>query len=454
MIFQREIGILIKIFAAALATLILLEISLATVLSLRDRRLFYSRPTPTASNLDNDNELVKAKLHPYFGFAFVPGLSVREIFPPQRIRRLYSSESEPPWIDTPVNALGFLSPYSYPLTRTDADEFLVAITGGSVAQWFALQGTETLGQILGEHDVLEDRPLVFLNLASAGYKQPQQLLIVAYLLSLRQDLDMVINIDGFNEVALSNMNQQQGIHLSMPSSAHLKPLASLGSVATRREILALIVSLEDARRGLKAAEGSLEHSRLAVSYFLAKLKQRHYAAAVSELSQEIGEAPTEEDSILHVMPTAEDGEADYHQIATLWLESSHLMASILKHRGIPYFHFVQPNQYYSTIGSSEGEQASAVSDRSRYRESVEKGYPLILDAAERLAERGTNVFSATTVFDGVSGPVYSDNCCHYNQRGNEILASFIAEKILSRMGRTDRLAAAGSIRRSLKLPTQ
>jgi hypothetical protein len=433
MILQREVGILIKVFAVALATLLLLEISLATLLSLRDRRLFYCRPKSSGTDLNDDNELVKAKLHPYFGFAFVPGLRVREIFPPERIRRLYSSESEPPWLDTPVNALGFLSPYSYPLTRTGADEFLVAITGGSVAQWFALQGTETLGQILREHGVSEDRPLVFLNLASAGYKQPQQLVVLAYVLSLRQDLDMVINIDGFNEVALSNMNQQQGIHLSMPSSAHLKPLASLGSVATRREMLALIVSLEDARRELKAAEGSLEHWRLAVSHFLAKLKQRHYAALVSDLSQEIGDAPTEEDSILHVMPTAHDGKTDFQQISTLWLECSHLMASILNQRGIPYFHFVQPNQYYSTRRISEGEQALAVSDRSRYRESVEKGYPLILDAAEQLAERGTNVFSATSVFEGVSGPVYSDNCCHYNQRGNEILATFMAEKILSRM---------------------
>ena len=35
-----------------------------------------------------------------------------------------------------------------------------------------------------------------------GYKQPQQLLTLAYYISLGAEFDTVINIDGFNEVAL------------------------------------------------------------------------------------------------------------------------------------------------------------------------------------------------------------------------------------------------------------
>ena len=45
------------------------------------------------------------------------------------------------------------------------------------------------------------KELVFVNLALGGYKQPQQLMTLAYLLSLGAEFDVILNIDGFNEVA-------------------------------------------------------------------------------------------------------------------------------------------------------------------------------------------------------------------------------------------------------------
>lgn len=37
--------------------------------------------------------------------------------------------------------------------------------------------------------------------------------------------------------------------------------------------------------------------------------------------------------------------------------------------------------------------------------------------------------------DAVAAPVYSDICCHYNQRGNDILADFIAARLLAAAAR-------------------
>ena len=44
---------------------------------------------------------------------------------------------------------------------------------------------------------------MFVNLALFGYKQPQQLTTLAYLMSIGGQFDLVLNIDGFNEVAAS-----------------------------------------------------------------------------------------------------------------------------------------------------------------------------------------------------------------------------------------------------------
>ena len=60
-----------------------------------------------------------------------------------------------------------------------------------------------------------------LCLSHEGYKQPQQLLVPTYFLSIGQVFDLVVNIDGFNEVALSSVNHQRGLDISMPSAMHL-----------------------------------------------------------------------------------------------------------------------------------------------------------------------------------------------------------------------------------------
>ena len=61
----------------------------------------------------------------------------------------------------------------------------------------------------------------------AGPDAPQQLLVLAYLLSVGQELDLAITIDGFNEVALGAYNNDRGQDISMPSPLHLDPLVAL-----------------------------------------------------------------------------------------------------------------------------------------------------------------------------------------------------------------------------------
>src|SRR5262249_19753720 len=49
---------------------------------------------------------------------------------------------------------------------------------------------------------LADKRLEFRHLALGGWKQPQQLFAVQYLLALGGELDVLIDLDGYNEVAL------------------------------------------------------------------------------------------------------------------------------------------------------------------------------------------------------------------------------------------------------------
>ena len=58
---------------------------------------------------------------------------------------------------------------------------------------------------------------MLLNTAYGGYKQPQQLMALNYALALGAQFDVVVNLDGFNEVALdASENALQGVSPAYP----------------------------------------------------------------------------------------------------------------------------------------------------------------------------------------------------------------------------------------------
>lgn len=116
-----------------------------------------------------------------------------------------------------------------------------------------------------------------------------------------------------------------------------------------------------------------------------------------------------------------------------WSEASTLMQTMLAARGVPYFHILQPNQYFTSRSFSAEEAKVARSDASPFRQGAEKGYPLLVKESEGLKTR-VNFLNATGIFDRESAAVYIDDCCHDTLRGNQLLADAIGRQILSSKG--------------------
>jgi hypothetical protein len=60
---------------------------------------------------------------------------------------------------------------------------------------------------------------------------------------------------------------------------------------------------------------------------------------------------------------------------------------------------------------------------------VQIGYPLLIAKGRELVGSGVNFFDATMVFSQVEETVYCDDCCHFNPRGNQIVADYIMQAI-------------------------
>lgn len=368
-------------------------------------------------------------LHPYFGPTHRPGIPF-DI--PEGLRRAPS----PP---VATNNFGFVSPHDYPIAKQSGDQFIIGIFGGSVGVWFCQVGAHRLIEDLKRDDFFAKKELIPVCLSHEGYKQPQQLLLLAYFISIGQRFDLVINIDGFNEVALSSINDQRGSDISMPSAVHLDSLINLVNESTLTPAkLESLAEISRDKQQLNALAERANSARLASVYFALEryyaVVDRRYQASLSEFDR-LPSNPSGS-SIVHVTPKvkARRGPAVFEDIARQWAASSVLMQELLASQGAGYVHVLQPNQYHTRRAFSDDEVRVALSTESPFKEGAEKGYPFLVAELASSALENVTVVDGTGIFDRERSPVYLDNCCHYTLVGNEILADFIAASVLNSKG--------------------
>src|SRR5262245_26401886 len=382
-------------------------------------------PTP------EDRLFLAEAVHPYFGFTHRPGVSF-DI--PEPLRR---GTAIPARLHT--NNFGFVSPHEYPFRRNSDNQFIVGIFGGSVALWFCQIGAHRLVEQMKRDAFFSGKEIVPLCFSHEGYKQPQEVVVLAYFLSVGQPLDLVVNIDGFNDVALGSLNNERGLDFSMPSVQHLDPLINVVNQSTLTpDKLETLAGIFRDRRTLLSLTERIRVNRIAsVNFVLDRYYQmvlNRYVEGLGRFSNLPSNPP--DNAFIQVAPSLGGLElaAVHAQIASTWRDASVLMKDMLEERGASYFHFLQPNQYYPTRKFSDEEAAIALNDASPFRKSVEPGYGAILAASKTLPQRNVQFFDATRVFDNEPAHMYMDDCCHYTQAGNYILADFIAASILKAPG--------------------
>ena len=374
--------------------------------------IFYTaaRESPPALAETSRGELSADVLHPYFGPIHRPGIR------PQ------------------TNNVGFGAKQQFPYTRANDRQYLVGIFGGSVAQAFCDRGTARLSAALKRDADFATREIVPLCFSHEGYKQPQQLIVLAYFLSLGQQYDLVINIDGFNEVAIGSRNHERGRDVSMPSPIHVDPLLNLIDQATLTPArVQALARISEYKARLNRLSERMRRSRVATVHFAL---DRYYVFTMNRYQEEAmsydalpSNPPAS--SVLLLTPPMKNREsvtAVYEDIAAGWTTASLLMRDMLAARGVRYLHVLQPNQYFTRRVFSDEEARVARNDKQPFKQPVEQGYPVLARAAAALAGR-EEFLDGTAAFDGETAAVYEDDCCHYTDRGYEILAELIASRV-------------------------
>lgn len=348
-------------------------------------------------------------LHPFFGYVFTPRGP-----------------------DAPPNPLaispeGFLDD-AIPVRKRSDSRLLVGIVGGSVAgqlgTWHSEHLRRAITAVLGG-----EREVEFVKLGMPGYHQPQQLQQLTYILAQGGELDVLLNIDGFNEVAVpAALNAPRGTHPLFPMNWSMVAL-DVPDLGVRRDIGA-IEFLKGERRDRAAAFQESWRSKTVWGRLLWRLEDQRLAERAAEHAWSLQQFAVDE------VPFFVRGPERHHDLpeglipfcVDVWKRSSLQMQALCEANGIRYLHFLQPNQYLpdSKPLSSE-ERANAYEVEGPYRPVIEEGYPLLQAAGAELVARGVEFHDLSGVFEGVEETLYVDNCCHFNGFGNELMSAAIAD---------------------------
>jgi hypothetical protein len=266
--------------------------------------------------------------------------------------------------------------------------------------------------------------------------------MITYLLGIGADFDMIINIDGFNEVALHPAeNARTRTFAAFPRHWYYYVTSLPQRLTSEYEYYRL-------RRAKLAAAYSRPGLRHSVMGNLAwRLHDRRVQVRIEMAREALVEAAPEEE-----VPGALGPERDYRDyqqlmahLVSIWKQSSLQLDRVSRANGIAYFHFLQPNQYVAgSKPMDEVERSHALNPDHPYRRGALVGYPRLIAEGADLARRGVKFSDLTQLFAETRERLYIDDCCHFNARGHQIMADAIARAILEHFEKSSRGAESRS----------
>ena len=303
------------------------------------------------------------------------------------------------------------------------DTYVIVVVGGSVAEQVASEWEAVLRSGKGAlpgliADAVPEERVVVLNYAHAAYKQPQQLMRIAYLFSLGHRPDAVINLDGFNEVVASQRNALQGTHPAYPSPSVWGAWTNKDPRDARSEALrAELWMLRERERNLADSMLSLGGHRSAWLFLWSRVEasklRRETARAQAALVE--ASSPSQRSSAgrewlrRQALGPDFDPQRVREQALRIWAESSRSIAQLCSARDIPYLHVLQPCLRDEGAKPVSKKERRLVERTRDWTAAAAEAYPELRRVAAELQANDVSLFDASGVFAEFEGAAYIDS---------------------------------------------
>jgi hypothetical protein len=304
--------------------------------------------------------------------------------------------------------------------------FRILLLGGSVAAGFGNTGSREMVKILERTKALEGRKVELDIQACPGHKQPQQLGILAYSLALGQRPDLVIELDGHNEVAIGLTNRRGLAFPPYPSASHWSLVAShsgeFPGAVHMRALREQAIELES------RIETDLGFSAVRNQLLLAQARKLvvRYASLADEYAAWL--ASGEASASLRGPTWSGNDQQTLDLVVSVWKEASISMAAMCRARSIRYVHALQPSLHDEGSKPATEEELRLGATSEAWLTGVRSGYPRLREAGAALAAQGIAFVDLSRTFENEAATVYID-ACHFNLKGYDRLGVRLGESI-------------------------
>lgn len=270
-----------------------------------------------------------------------------------------------------------------------------------------LDHTHIAQHILNKH--FGTRRFEVYNAAIRGGKQPQQLFKLMYLLMLGERYDIVVNLDGFNEIALPIVeNLPLGNHALYPR-AYTRLVQSVAGGALTSCI--------------PSANSHIDRLSYIPPLEVWYLIEIHRCHAAVEFAGNVAQDPITR--ISRFEPSTE--EAFVQRSIAVWRESSLAIARLAPAYGFRYVHVLQPNQYVAGSKPLSDQERAQAHRQTPYARAIQDHYATL--RGDFLSQEAQSLFvDMRPAFRDVQATLYRDTCCHLNNLGVAMLVEKIANE--------------------------
>ena len=326
-----------------------------------------------------------------------------------------------------------------PPPRREDGAVLIALLGGSVG----LGVTDAFRNALESwfrRNAIPLRPIV-LGLAYNGMKQPQQVMQIAHSRSLGGEFDIIVNLDGHNELFISHVNYfDYGVSPFFP----LWWQQLVAFTADDRPRLGRIAA-ERARQERRLQMAQARPWRWSAFYgIVSRYRLERSESRLRDLNRELAAAPAGYSLERHGPQWDFQDQTDLRRSTLrVWYRGSVMLADLSRNAGAEYYHYLQPNQYIpDSKPFTAAELDIAYDPNSGSIATYRDAYPQLQRLGAELRRHRINYHDLTQIFADNRETLYADDCCHFNARGYELLAESMVARLAPALRHRAALALA------------
>lgn len=314
------------------------------------------------------------------------------------------------------NNYRFLSGVDFPY-KAGPNDFVIGVFGGSTAMHWVefLEKTKRWNKTVIAH-----RPnarIVLLNMALAGYRQPQQLNVASKFIDT---LNLALVLDGWNDSILDMCQNNQP---ELPLFYNF-----LFDYESQRENIA---ELKKNSKRFRLYSAWLEKSIFVRSYF-AYLAWTMYQSDLKNEQSRLT-IPLYSESSPKSSFANECGQPHNERMYSIWKKYSSQMWNLADFQNVPLVHFLQPNPFLKDAKPLSDEEKRIVQWGEHNDSKVgSAGYNAGVFRSYYLKDQFKNSIDFSFIFSNESRVTYIDPYTHMNELGYQILSDSVAKELKRR----------------------